>query len=109
MGRVIDTHAQDWSPVRTGLTEGVTGKLLLDGAVKVVLTRVASGGVFRPHQDEYAHLFHILAGSGVVQLGTEEFSVAAGMTVQVDAGELHGYRNPGRQDLLLLSMNLAGA
>jgi quercetin dioxygenase-like cupin family protein len=106
MTRLIDTQAQAWQPVRPELTSGVSGLLLLDGPVRMVLTRVAPGGIFRLHRDQYGHLFHLLAGAGRFRVEGEEYPLGAGMVLQLQAGELHGYENSGEEDLLLLSVNL---
>jgi quercetin dioxygenase-like cupin family protein len=107
MSDLIDTNLLNWQPVRPELTRGVSGKPLLDGPTKVVLTRVVPGGVFPPHRDKYDHLFHFLSGTGVVLLGGKRIEVVAGVCLQIEAGEVHGYENSGEEDLLLLSMNLA--
>ena len=106
MGKRIDTNSLEWQPVRPELTSGVTGKLLRDGSTRIVLTRVEPGGSFPAHVDDYAHQFHFLSGSGVVQLEEQQLDVGPGVSVQVDAGELHGYENSGEDDLILISMNL---
>ena len=106
MARVIDTNNLDWTPVRPALTSAVSGKLLCDGATRIVLTRVAPGGCFKPHRDAYAHLFHFLAGSGVVRIEDQRIAIGEGICVQVAAGELHSYENTGQEDLLLVSVNL---
>lgn len=106
MGKRIDTNMLEWQPVRPELTRGVTGKLLRDGSTRIVLTRVEPGGSFPAHRDDYAHLFHFLSGTGVVHLEGQQLDVGSGECVQVDAGELHGYENPGKEDLILISMNL---
>ena len=71
MAKLTDTNAQDWQPLRPELTTGVSGKLLRDGATRIVLTRVVPGGIFRPHRDSYGHLFHFLSGAGSVLLEDE--------------------------------------
>jgi len=101
-----DSTQQAWQPIRPELTNGVSGKLLLDGATKMVLTRLEPGGSFRPHRDSYGHLFHILAGSGRFRVEEQEQQLSAGMTLQVEAGELHGYENCAAEQLLLISLNL---
>lgn len=106
MAKLVDTRNRDWQPVRPELTSGVTGKLLLDGATKIVLTKVEPGGVFRSHCDNYSHLFHILSGQAMARVEGKEYQLSAGMSLQVDCGEQHEYRNCGQEDLLLISMNL---
>lgn len=106
MATLIDPAELPWQPVRAELTSGVTGKLLLDGATKMVLTRVVAKGVFRPHRDRYGHLFYILAGQALMQVEQQSYRLSGGMSLQVEAGELHGYQNCADEDLLLLSTNL---
>lgn len=109
MAKWIGDAQQPWQTVRPGLTRGVSGKLLLDGSTRIVLTRVAPGGMFRAHRDRYGHVFHILSGRGVAQVEAGEYPLAAGMTLQIEAGELHSYENHGDEDLLLISVNLPEA
>jgi mannose-6-phosphate isomerase-like protein (cupin superfamily) len=106
MGKVLETDSYPWQPVRTGLAQGVEGKTLISDGFRVVLTRVAPGGRFTHHRDDYGHLFYIVTGQGLVSLGEEWLEVGPGMAVEVDAGELHAYKNTGREDLVLISINL---
>ncbi len=106
MADFLHIDQMDWKPVRSGLTTGVTGKTLLEGPTKAVLTRVAPGGCFRPHGDPYAHLFHILVGQARVTAGSQTSILGPGSVVRIDAGEIHGYENVGTGELLLLSLNL---
>lgn len=46
MAQLIDTNNQDWQPIRPELTTGIAGKLLLEGPIKMVLTKVDPGGFF---------------------------------------------------------------
>ena len=106
MAKLIKTAQQSWQAVRPELTTGVSGKVLLDLPVKMVLTKLEPGGVFRPHRDSYGHLFHILSGTGLARVDDHEYPLTAGVVLQVDAGELHGYENCGVGELLLISVNL---
>ena len=106
MAVLIDSKGQEWQPVRPELTEGVTGKLQLDGPCRAVLTRVAVGGLFRPHRDDYRHLFHVLSGQGVFRVEKDVYQLSAGMTLLIEAGEFHGYENCATEELLLMSLNL---
>ncbi len=96
----------EWQPVRPQLTRGVFGKTLFDDGVKVVLTRVEPGGKFTAHRDDYGHVFHFLSGEGVVAVGDTRFDARPDFTIRVTAGELHSYENTGKQDLLLISINI---
>jgi quercetin dioxygenase-like cupin family protein len=109
MGKVFKVAELEWEPVRPAITEGVFGKALLNDNVKVMLTRVAPGGKFKLHRDNYAHLFYFVRGEGSVQVGGEKYAAQPGMVVQIAAGEEHAYENAGNEDLVLLSLNLPAA
>lgn len=106
MSKVTCLDSLDWKPTRPDIAHGVMGKLVLDGKLKVVHTLVEPGGGFSPHRDDYAHVFIILSGTGIVGIGEERFDVQAETVVQVSAGEEHFYQNTGDEDLVLLSMNI---
>ena len=105
MSKSKPTDHPDWQPVRPDLTSGVIGKLLHEDPMKTVLTRVDPGGFFRPHRDHYGHLFHILSGEGMFSVEGEDYHLTAGMSLQIQAGALHGYENCGKEELLLISVN----
>lgn len=106
MAEFLYLESIPWKAVRPEITRDVSGKTLFDGNAKAVLTRVAPGGRFAPHRDPYAHLFYFLEGEGKVLAGTEEREVGPGSVVRIRAGELHGYENSGKEELVLLSLNL---
>jgi mannose-6-phosphate isomerase-like protein (cupin superfamily) len=106
MAKVIETASLPWELVRPNLAQGVEGKTLVADGFNVVLTRVTPGGRFTHHRDTYGHLFYFFSGQGLVSLGEERFEVGPGSAVHVDAGELHAYKNTGREDLVLISINL---
>ena len=106
MAEFLEDDSLAWQPVRPEITHGVSGKVLLAGPTKAVLTRVVPGGRFAPHCDPYAHLFYILSGTGEVFTGEVRCAVRPGSIVRIAAGELHGYENNGKTDLFLISLNL---
>lgn len=106
MAEFLEDDSLAWQPVRPEITSGVSGKVLLAGPIRAVLTRVAPGGRFAPHHDPYAHLFYVLAGTGEVVAGEERRRVGAGSVVRIAAGEVHGYENSWMEELLLISLNL---
>jgi quercetin dioxygenase-like cupin family protein len=109
MTEAIDLDALDWAPVRPDVAHGVYGKPLLDEGIKIVHTRVEPGGEFSPHQDRYAHLLYFLSGTGLVGAGEQRFHAKAGLVVRISAGEVHFYRNTGKEDLILISLNIPEA
>lgn len=106
MADVFDTQSLEWQPVRPDVAQGVYGKTLLGNGLKLVLTRVAPGGRFGVHQDDYGHLFYFLSGEGFVWLHDKQFKAVPGLVVRVNVGELHAYENSGKEDLILISVNV---
>jgi quercetin dioxygenase-like cupin family protein len=106
MNALFDLAPLPWKPVRPEVTAGITGKAMLDGPLKVVLTRVEPGGRFSPHVDAYAHLFYFLSGQGAVWIGGARSEARPGVVAQIDAGVEHAYENTGKEDLVLVSLNI---
>ena len=105
MSKSKPTNQPDWQPVRPEISNGISGKLLVAAPMKTVLTKVEPGGVFQLHRDHYGHLFHILSGEGRFTVEGEDYHLTAGMSLQIQAGALHGYENCGEEELLLISVN----
>ena len=106
MSDVFELSSMEWQPVRPDVARGVFGKMLLDGQVKAVLTRVEPGGKFEMHHDKYSHLFYFLGGEGMVRVGRQQINALPGLVARIDAGEPHGYENTGMEDLILISLNI---
>ncbi|MBJ6727675.1 cupin domain-containing protein [Geomesophilobacter sediminis] len=104
----VSSHLDElpWVPVRPGVATGVFGKTLLDGATKIVLTRVEPDGGFATHVDRYGHLMQVLEGEGVATVGAQEYAMSPGIVLRIPAGLPHSYRNCGAGYLVLLSVNL---
>jgi len=99
----------EWTALRNDLTKGVFGKSLIPREltdVKIVLTRVKPGGEFTIHKDPYHHVFYFIEGQGKVWLGDVSYKINPDLVVEVPAGEFHGYKNTGEEDLLLLTVNI---
>jgi quercetin dioxygenase-like cupin family protein len=95
MSEFISLDAVEWNPVRPDVTRGVFGKVLRDGAIKVVYARVDPGGGFSSHRDKYAHLLFILGGSGTIIVEGDEYEAKEGAIVNVSPGDEHSYHNRG--------------
>jgi mannose-6-phosphate isomerase-like protein (cupin superfamily) len=106
MAEAFGIDSLEWLPVRPAITEGVFGRTLMSDGTKIVLTRVAPGGKFSNHRDNYDHLFYFLSGQGIVRAGEMAFDARPGLVLRVPAGEVHSYENTGAVDLELLSLNL---
>lgn len=64
---------------------------------------VPAGVMTKRHYHENAEeLYHITAGEGLMMLGNDQFSVAAGDTVCISPGTEHCIKNTGEQNLTIL-------
>ena len=110
MGTVIDPREQSWRTIeRTGAVS-VDGYELLPleqgGRTRLALTRIAAGGTFGPHIDEYAHVFCVLEGRGEVMLGKQRAQVEPGMVFTSEIREPHGIWAAADSDLVLVAANV---
>jgi quercetin dioxygenase-like cupin family protein len=73
---------------------------------KASLTLAKPGGEFPEHADPYTHIFYIIEGEGEAWVEEEKIIWRNGTALTVPAGKKHGYRNTGKTDLLLITLNL---
>lgn len=109
MEEVIDLSTVDWKRTREELTTNVFGKSLIPkewSNVKVVLTTVKPGGEFKKHKDSYHHVFYFIKGEGLGFLGDKEYQIKPELKVLVPAGINHAYKNTGKEEMLLLTINI---
>lgn len=107
--RIYDLHGEEWKAVRGDLTKRVFGKSLIPrnlGEIQIVWTKVEPNGEFPRHKDPYHHVFYFLKGQGEGWLGNETYEIKPGTVVEIPAGELHGYKNTGENDITLLTVNI---
>jgi quercetin dioxygenase-like cupin family protein len=98
-----------WEPFG-GSTQGIFRKGLSKEAFpsgsKANLVLAKPGGEFPAHIDPYSHIFYILEGEAEVTVENETISAKPGTALTVKAGKKHGYRNAGRRDLRLITLNI---
>lgn len=107
--RIYDLKEREWVITRKNLTKKIFGKSLIPEKltdVKIVLTRVESGGEFSLHKDSYHHVFYFIEGQGEGWLGDKTYDIKPGRVVEVPAGESHGYKNTAEEDLILITINI---
>ena len=98
-----------WEPFG-GKTKNIFRKSLssmnFPSGFKASLTLAKPDGEFPEHVDPYTHIFYILEGEGEASLEGQTIPLKKGTALTVLAGKKHGYRNSGREDLLLITLNL---
>ncbi|MBI5968896.1 MAG: cupin domain-containing protein [Deltaproteobacteria bacterium] len=85
--------------------KSLTTKIFPSG-LKATLTLARPGGEFPEHIDPYAHIFFILEGEGEASVEGQTLSLKKGAALTVAAGKKHGYRNAGKADLILITLNI---
>ncbi len=99
----------EWNVLRRELTAGITAMALVPRDltdIHIALTRVMPGGEFKSHKDGYHHVMYCIGGEGRVMAGGREFAFTPGTVIEIPAGCLHGYSNPGSDIMLMLILNL---
>jgi quercetin dioxygenase-like cupin family protein len=110
MGRVYDPNDESWRPVERRGAVQVTSHLLLPvergGRTRLSLTRIAAGGTFGPHIDDYEHVFVVLRGEGEVMVAKERRKIAPGDVITTGVGEPHGLWATKDDELVLVTSNV---
>ena len=75
------------------------------GFNEIKLFKVEPGSVFPDHVNEYHHLMIVESGEGIFRLGGKKYQMKIGHVIAVVAGEMHGYKNVGKEDLKLIVCN----
>jgi mannose-6-phosphate isomerase-like protein (cupin superfamily) len=74
--------------------------------VKMVFTKVLPEGEFSDHIDNYHHVLLFLEGSGIVKVNDKEYDIKPNLVVKVPAGTRHSYKNKGKDELHLITVNI---
>ena len=110
MGTVYDPKERDWRVIERQGAEAVDGLELLPleagGRTRLSLTRIAPGGTFGPHIDEYAHVFCVLEGRGEVMLGKQRAQIEPGIVFTSEIREPHGIWAAPDSELVLVAANV---
>jgi len=98
-----------WEPfggkTREIFRKSLTNKIFPSG-FKATLTLAKPGGEFPEHVDPYAHIFFILEGQGEAFIEGQTLPLKKGTALTVAAGKKHRYRNAGKTDLILITLNI---
>ena len=110
MGRIYDPRDAAWRTIERQGAAAVEGHELLPleegGRTRLSITRIAPGGTFGPHIDDYAHVFCVLEGRGEVMVGKQRQQVEPGMVITTDIREPHGLWAADDAPLVLVAANV---
>lgn len=96
---VIPYLTKDGSEIRELMHPDVHG----NGNQSLAEATLPPGAITRLHLHRHSEeIYHITAGRGLMQLGDEEFAVAAGDTVCIPPGTPHAVCNTGEEPLRIL-------
>ena len=107
--KIYSLDSKEWSFIREDVTSLVFGKSLIPKDwtnVSMSVTKVSPNGEFSKHIDSYHHVFYFLKGKGIGYIGNEEYEIKPELVVEIPAGIMHGYKNDGDEDLILLTVNV---
>ena len=98
-----------WNQVKRDVTRGVETHVLVPleegGRTQVAATRIAAGGAYEVHVDDYAQVFCVLDGRGEAEIGGERTALEPGVILRTRAGEPHGLWAAADRSLVVLTVN----
>ena len=110
MGRIYDPIEGPWKEIERTGAESVDSHLLLPleegGRTRLSITRIAAGGTFGPHIDEYAHVFCVLEGRGQAMVGKTRAPLEPGTVITSEIREPHGLWASEDGPLVLVAANV---
>jgi quercetin dioxygenase-like cupin family protein len=110
MGSVYNPEEGPWRPIERQGAVSVESHMLLPvekgGRTRLSLTRIAPGGTFGPHVDDYAHVFCVLSGTGEAKVGGKRSRLEPGVVVTTDVQEAHGLWAGDDEPLVLVAANV---
>ncbi|MQA75328.1 MAG: cupin domain-containing protein [Solirubrobacterales bacterium] len=90
-------------------TQGVEIHVLVPahegGRTQVSVTRIAPGGRYDIHVDEYAQVFCVLDGQGEAEVGGERTRLEPGVILRTNVGDPHGLWAAADRSLVVLTVN----
>jgi quercetin dioxygenase-like cupin family protein len=109
MSHTYELAEADFKAVEREETRGVEIHLLVppeEGArTQVSVTRIAAGGSYERHVDEYAQVFCVLEGRGEAEVNGERTPLEPGVILRTNVGDPHGLWAAADQPVVVLTVN----
>ena len=109
MGGKYEPADAAWKPVERKETRAVDSQVLVSleegGRTQVAVTRIAAGGEYGAHVDEYSQIFSVVDGRGEGEVDGERVALEPGVIMRTQAGEPHALRAAPDQQLVVLIVN----
>ena len=98
-----------WKQVERDEARAVESQVLIPleegGRTQVAVTRIAPGGEYGAHVDEYSQVFCVMHGAGEGEVDTERITLEPGVIMRTQAGEPHALRAAADKSLVVLTVN----
>lgn len=109
MGGKYELADAGWKQVEREDTRAVESHVLVPleegGRTQVAVTRIAAGGEYGVHVDDYAQVFCVLEGRGEGEVDGEQVPLEPGVIMRTQAGEPHALRAAPDRPLVVLTVN----
>ena len=80
--------------------------LLTSDRCELIHLTLQAGETLALHNQPFDVIFFIIAGEGILLIGSHEIPVKSSTTVEIKTGVLRGWKNPGPSELKLLVIKL---
>jgi mannose-6-phosphate isomerase-like protein (cupin superfamily) len=109
MGGRYEASEAAWKPVGHKAARAVESQLIVPleegGRTQVAVTRIAPGGEYGTHVDDYSQVFCVVEGRGEGEVAGERMPLEPGVMLRTAAGEPHALRAAGGEALVVLTVN----
>jgi quercetin dioxygenase-like cupin family protein len=109
MGGKYEVAESGWKPLERPETRAVESHVLVPleegGRTQVAMTRIAAGGEYGAHVDEYAQVFCVMEGRGEGEVDGDPVPLEPGVIMRTQAGQPHALRAAADRQLVVLTVN----
>jgi mannose-6-phosphate isomerase-like protein (cupin superfamily) len=109
MGGRYEPERAAWKQVGHEAAQAVESQVIVPleegGRTQVAVTRIAAGGEYGTHVDDYSQVFCVVEGRGEGEVAGERTPLEPGVMLRTAAGEPHALRAGGDEALVVLTVN----
>jgi quercetin dioxygenase-like cupin family protein len=109
MGGRYEPEETAWKQVGHEAARAVESQLIVPreegGRTQVAVTRIAPGGEYGTHVDDYSQVFCVVEGRGEGEVAGERTPLEPGVMLRTAAGEPHALRAGDGEALVVLTVN----
>ena len=109
MGGRYQPEQAAWKQVGHEAADAVESQVIVPleegGHTQVAVTRIAAGGEYATHVDDYSQVFCVVEGQGEGEVDGERTPLEPGVMLTTTAGEPHALRAAADEALVVLTVN----